>query len=115
MNAGIKAFIYPVKDLAKAKELYQQLLGVAPYADAPYYVGFKIGDMDIGLDPNGHNNGLTGPIAYWQVTDIQETLRKLVAAGAKIQQETKDVGGGMLVAIALDADGNIIGLRQAPQ
>ncbi len=28
---GIKTFIYPVKDLAKAETLYGELLGVEPY------------------------------------------------------------------------------------
>lgn len=42
MNQGIRTVIYPVKDIAKAKALYRQLLGVEPYADDAYYVGFKV-------------------------------------------------------------------------
>ena len=53
MPQGITLLVYPVKDLARAKTLYSKLLGVEPYADAPYYVGFRIGDQEIGLDPNG--------------------------------------------------------------
>jgi extradiol dioxygenase family protein len=30
MTVGVKTFIYPVKDLAKAKTLYGELLGVEP-------------------------------------------------------------------------------------
>ncbi|MDQ1420582.1 MAG: hypothetical protein QOJ52_2544, partial [Acidimicrobiaceae bacterium] len=52
MSQGIKLIVYPVKDAAKAKTLYSTLLGVEPYADAPYYVGFRVGDQEIGLDPN---------------------------------------------------------------
>jgi len=115
MIGTIKTIIYPVKDLAKAKAFYQQLLGIEPTTDAPYYVGFKIGDLDIGLDPNGHNNGMTGPVSYWQVTNIKESLQQLLAAGAQTQHEAKDVGGGMLIATVLDADGNTIGLMQLPQ
>ena len=51
---------------------------------------------------------------YYQVDDIEQSLKSLVDAGAQVQQEVKDVGGGMLTAIAKDADGNIIGLRQSP-
>ncbi len=40
MNQGIKQFNYPVKDLAQAKKLYSTLLGVEPYMDKAYYVGF---------------------------------------------------------------------------
>src|SRR5438477_149334 len=51
MNQGIKTIIYPAKDIARAKALFSRLLGVEPFIDSPYYVGFKVGDQDIGLDP----------------------------------------------------------------
>ena len=59
MNQGIKTVIYPVKDIAAAKTLFSKLLGVEPYADQPYYVGFRVGDQEIGLDPrtSNQNNG----------------------------------------------------------
>jgi hypothetical protein len=61
---GIRQFNYPVKDIAQAKTLYSKLLGVEPYADEVYYVGFRIGDQEIGLAPNGYRQGMTGPVAY---------------------------------------------------
>jgi hypothetical protein len=48
MSQSVRATIYPVKDIAKAKALYATLLGTEPYADAPYYVGFRVGDVDSG-------------------------------------------------------------------
>ena len=111
MNQGVKTIIYPVSDIAQAKALYRTLLGVEPYADAPYYVGFKVGGQDIGLDPNGHKAGVT---AYHHVDDIRKTLQALLDAGAQLQQDVKDVGGGTLIATVKDANGNIIGLRQMP-
>jgi predicted enzyme related to lactoylglutathione lyase len=114
MNQGIRTVIYPVKDLAQAKTLYSKLLGVEPYADEAYYVGFRVGDQDIGLDPNGHNQGMTGPVGYFHVSDIQQSLQALVDAGAHVQQAVKDVGGGKLIASVKDADSNIIGLLQFP-
>lgn len=68
--------------------------------------------MDVGLDPNGHAQGMTGPIGYWQVDDIRARLGALVEAGAEVLQDVKDVGGGKLVASVKDADGNGIGLIQ---
>jgi predicted enzyme related to lactoylglutathione lyase len=112
MNQGIRTVIYPVKDIAQAKTLYRTLLGVEPYADEAYYVGFRVGDQDIGLDPNGHNQGMTGPVVYYYVSDIQQSLQALLDAGAHVQQEVKDVGGGRLTAWVKDADGNITGLMQ---
>ena len=111
MNQGIQTIIYPVKDLAKAKTQFRELLGVEPYADAPYYVGFKVGNQDIGLDPHGHQAGAT---AYYHVSDIKGSLQKLLDAGAASVQEIKDVGGGRLIASVKDANGNIIGLLQDP-
>ncbi len=109
MNNGVKTIVYPVKDLARAKTLFRALLGVEPYADAAYYVGFKVGDQDIGLDPNGHKQGMT---AYYQVDDIKASLKSLVDGGSQILQEIKDVGGGRRIATVRDPEGNIIGLTQ---
>ncbi len=114
MNKGIKVFIYPVKDIAQSKTLYRTFLGIEPYVDEAYYVGFKVGDQEIGLDPNGHNQGMTGPVGYLQVNDIKKSLQLLQNAGAAVQQEVKDVGEGKLIASVKDADGNIIGLIQLP-
>ncbi len=109
MNQGIWTIIYPVKDLSKARTLFRELLGVEPYADAPYYIGFKVGNQDIGLDPNGHQDGMT---AYYHVDNINQSLNSLVDAGAKTLQEIKDVGGGRQIASVQDENGNIIGLIQ---
>ncbi len=111
---GIKTIIYPVKDLARAKALYSALLGVEPYADQPYYVGYKVDGQDVGLDPNGHRNGMTGPVGYYHVDDIEASLQALLDAGGEVQQAVKDVGGGRRIATVKDADGNGIGLLQDP-
>ena len=107
--------VYPVTDLAKATALFTQFLGVEPYVSGGYYVGFKVGDGEIGLDPNGHRNGATGPISYYQVDDIKISLQTLLDNGAQVQQEVTDVGYGMLIATVKDADSNVIGLRQNPK
>src|SRR3954451_10059339 len=114
MSQGIKTIIYPVTDLAAAKTVYGRLAGVEPYADEAYYVGYKVGGQDIGLDPNGHREAGVGPISYWHVDDIEKSLDALVAAGAETVRAVVDVGGGKRTAIAKDADGNVIGLLQEP-
>lgn len=112
MSEGVKTIIYPVKDLAAAKAVYGALLGVEPYADEPYYVGYKVEGQDIGLDPNGHKQGMTGPVAYHGVEDIKATVQALVDAGAQVAQDVRDVGGGRLIATVTDTEGNAIGLLQ---
>jgi predicted enzyme related to lactoylglutathione lyase len=57
---------------------------------------------------------MTGPVGYFHVSDIQQSLQALLDAGAHTQQEVKDLGGGKLMASVKDADGNIIGLLQLP-
>jgi predicted enzyme related to lactoylglutathione lyase len=114
MTSGLRTVIYPVKDLAQAKTLYSKLMGVPPYADEAYYVGFRVGDQELGLDPHGHDRGLTGPLGYWDVEDIKESLQALLDAGAEEQQPISDVGGGKLIASVKDADGNVTGLVQSP-
>jgi predicted enzyme related to lactoylglutathione lyase len=114
MTEGIKLFVYPVTDIARAKTLYSKLLSAEPYADTPYYVGFRVGDQEIGLDPNGHKQGLTGPLGYYEVEDINQSLQMLLDAGAQPNQDVRDVGGGKLIASVKDSDGNIIALAQSP-
>jgi predicted enzyme related to lactoylglutathione lyase len=114
MTSALKTVIYPVKDLAAAKALYGTLLGVEPMMDEPYYVQFNTEHQQIGLDPNGHSKGMTGSVCYWPVADIKRSVAQLLEAGATEQQPASDVGGGTLVALVKDADGNVIGLIQEP-
>jgi predicted enzyme related to lactoylglutathione lyase len=108
MAKSIDLIVYPVKDVDKAKRIFTQFLGVEPYVDGPYYVGYKVGTKEVGLDPNGK----VGPIGYVDVDDIEGELASLKEAGAEIVHEPRDVGGGLLVAQIKDADGNVLGLRK---
>lgn len=110
-----KTIIYPVRDLAAAKSVFSALLGVEPTTDSPYYVGYEVGDQQIGLDPNGHEHGNAGPVPYWHITDINTRIDALVAAGATVRQPATEVGGGRTIAILGDADGNPVGLIQDEQ
>jgi predicted enzyme related to lactoylglutathione lyase len=108
MVKNIKLLVYPVTDIGKAKAFYSKFLGVEPYVDSPYYVGYKVGDLEVGLDPNS----TIGPISYTDVTDIRASLKELTEAGAEILQDIKDVGNGLLIAQVKDTDGNVVGQRQ---
>jgi predicted enzyme related to lactoylglutathione lyase len=109
---GIKTVLHPVSDLASAKTVYSALLGVEPQADGPYYVGFEAAGQQIGLVPGGGPQGMTSPVAYWHVRDIEAKLAEVTAAGASVQEAAHDVGGGRLVATVTDPDGNVLGLLQ---
>jgi predicted enzyme related to lactoylglutathione lyase len=111
---GIQTVLHPVSDLTKAKEVYTALLGVEPTSDAPYYVGYEAAGQQIGLVPNGAAQGMTSPVAYWHVADIEAKLAEVTAAGAVVKEAAHDVGGGRLVASVTDPDGNVLGLLQDP-
>lgn len=109
---GIKTVLHPVSDLAAAKALFTALLGTAPQTDSAYYVGFEAEGQHIGLVPNGGPQGMTAPVAYWHVPDIEAKLAEVTAAGATVAESAHDVGGGRLVATVTDVDGHVLGLIQ---
>jgi predicted enzyme related to lactoylglutathione lyase len=109
---GIQTVLHPVSDLAAAKAVYAALLGVPPQTDEPYYVGFEAAGQHIGLVPGGGPQGMTSPVAYWHVPDIEAKLAEVTAAGATVKEPAHDVGGGRLVATVADPDGNVLGLLQ---
>lgn len=101
--------VMPVSNANVAKDVYRALLGTDPYVDSEFYIGFKTGKGEIGLDPNGK----VGPLPYWDVDNVSETIAALTTAGATVTQAPTEVGGGMTIAVLADADGNPIGLRQS--
>ena len=109
---GIKTVLHPVSDLDAAKAIYGALLGAEPQADSPHYVGFQAEGQQIGLVPGGGPQGMSSPVAFWHVDDIEAKLAEVTAAGAKVTEAAHDVGGGRLVATVADADGNVLGLLQ---
>jgi len=106
--------LLPVSDLATAKAVYGALLGVAPQSDSSYYVGFEVASQQIGLLPGGGPQGMSSPVPYWHVADIETKLAEVSAAGATVKEPAHDVGGGRLVATVTDPDGNVLGLLQDP-
>ncbi len=108
----LKTIIYPVRDSATTKAVFTALLGSGPVIDEPYYIHFAVGDLEIGLDPNGHSKGMAGPVAYWHVQNIAAVVESLIAAGATVVSPPAAVGGGRQIAVLQDADGNPIGLIQ---
>ena len=110
----VSLIIYPAADLAKAKQFFRELIGADPYVDSPQYVGYKSGDMEIGLVPN-RDNREPYALAYWTVNDIAASVKALVGAGGTVVQEITDVAYGLLVASVKDPNGAVVGLRQPPK
>ena len=104
-----------VDDLERAKEWYANALGVEPYFDQPFYVGFNIGGFELGLDPDmtGVTKG-SNAIAYWGVKDAAASYERLLDLGAKKHRELQDVGSNIKVATMTDPFGNILGIIENP-
>ncbi len=110
---GFTTIVIPVSDLAAAKHLYAAALGAEPHTDESYYVGFNVDGCELGLAPSGSGNDQPGPVAYVDYPDATKAVADLVEAGATVIQEPTDVGGGAMIAVLADADGNRFGVRSA--
>ncbi len=113
MILGMRTTVYPVGDLAKAKEWYAAVFGQAPYFDEPFYVGFEIGGFELGLVPDGEP-GVSGGTVYWGVDDIEAEVARIVGLGATVHKAVQEVGGEIKVADLADPFGNVLGLIYNP-
>ena len=116
MFHGLRTVIYGVPDSAVAKQWYSAMLGIEPYYDSPYYVGFSVGGFELGLDPNaptGTEEG-AGPVAYWGVTNADAAMTRLLDMGATLVEKVHDVGDGIHMGKVRDPYGNVLGFIENP-
>lgn len=111
--SDVSLIVYSATDLASAKQFFGQLVGAQPYVDSPQYVGYRCGEMEIGLVPGSGEPA--APIAYWTVEDIDASIKALEDAGGTVVQPLTDVAYGLLVASVREPNGSIVGLRQPPK
>jgi catechol 2,3-dioxygenase-like lactoylglutathione lyase family enzyme len=112
MFLGLRTIIYTAPELDAAKRWYTDLLGVEPYFDEPFYVGFNVGGYELALDPNGSSE--VGPRTYWGVADADAGIAWLLDHGARPHGEVQEVGDSIRVATVLDPAGSIIGIIENP-
>jgi catechol 2,3-dioxygenase-like lactoylglutathione lyase family enzyme len=112
MYLGLRSVIYPAPDLPAARAWFAGLLGVDPYFDEPFYVGFALGGYELGLDPDAPL--AQGPITYWGVDDVDAALAAALAAGATPNSPVTEVGGGIALASYREPGGSIVGVIRNP-
>jgi predicted enzyme related to lactoylglutathione lyase len=114
MFQGLRTAAYQVKELDKAKAWYGKVLGLQPYFDQPFYVGFNVGGFELGLVPaeDAKPNRAPAGIAYWGVPDAQAAYKRLVELGASGFESIQDVGEGILIGAVRDPFGNVLGVIQ---
>ena len=112
MFLGLRTVIYPAPDLAASKRWFTEVLGIEPYFDEPFYVGYNVAGYELALDPSGDT--ARGPVTYWGVPDVAAAVAALTAAGAAPGDEVTEVGGGIKVATVLEPAGATLGLIENP-
>lgn len=112
---GLRTCIYIVPDIKEATTWYSSVLGVEPYFNEPFYVGFNVGGYELGLQPEETPTVRgEGVQTYWGVDDVTKTFEKLISQGAKAHTGPEDVGGGIIVATLKDPWNNLIGIIYNP-
>jgi predicted enzyme related to lactoylglutathione lyase len=113
MILGLRTAIYPAPDLSAARDWYSKVLGVAPYFDEPFYVGFSVGGFELGLLP-GAQPGIIGAQPLWGVANIESAYTRLLLLGASALEPVTEVGEGIKVAAVQDPFGNRFGIIENP-
>ena len=113
---GLRTAKYSTIDLISAKQWYTELLGVAPYFDQPFYVGFNVGGFELGIVPDDAAVGARpeAGVAYWGVANAEAAWERLIAHGAVPQEPLQDVGDGIKAGAVHDPFGNVLGIIENP-
>ena len=115
MIKGLRTVVYPVADLAAARDWYAGAFETAAYFDQPFYVGFAIGGFELGLIPaDKFKAAKSGSMVYWGVDDIEAETDRLVAIGAKVHGAIEEVGEGIQTVELADPFGNLLCLIYNP-
>jgi len=107
---GLRSAFYRAPDIVAARDWYAAVLGVAPYFDQPFYVGFNVGGYELGLVPDvpAHSG------AAWGVADIATAHAHFLAHGAEEIEAPHEVGGDIWTSLLRDPFGNQLCLLQNP-
>lgn len=109
---GLRTVIYPSPDIDSAKGWWSELLGIEPYFDQPFYVGFDVAGYELGLLPDG--DPADGALTYWGVADVASAVAAAVARGSTVHVAPSDVGEGIITASVRTPTGSILGLIYNP-
>ena len=107
-----------VKDVARARNYYRDVLGLKHLFDAgPNLAFFQCGDVRLMLSPPAkpeHDN--PGSIIYYRVADIAATHAAMIAKGASFEQGPHIVATmpdhELWMAFLRDSEGNLLALME---
>ena len=110
MIKSMKSIVYPSSNIEADVAFWTKVLGKEPYFNEHYYVGFKVDGYELGLDPNAISEGVTQPVTYWGVADIEEEVTRLVALGMTLHEPIQELSSGVKIAKLKDAIGYMFGI-----
>lgn len=118
-------FEIPFDNLERAKQFYSGVfgwqLGDWPMPDGSVYTGARTVEVDeatrLPKEPGAINGGFAprsaevpAPVLAMNVSSVEATLVKILAAGGKLVKPKVEIGGMGYYAYAMDSEGNVIGL-----
>lgn len=114
---GLRTVGYKVSDITAAKTWYSKVLGIEPYFDEPFYVGYNVAGYELGLQPletERQSETSENVLTYWGVENVAQSFLDLLDLGATPHENPTDVGGNIIVASVRDPWGNVFGIIDNP-
>jgi catechol 2,3-dioxygenase-like lactoylglutathione lyase family enzyme len=120
-SSDLVAFI-ATTDLARARDFYQDTLGLRLVADTPFACVFDAHGTVLRVTPVGEVASFPYTVLGWSVTDVRALVAQLRSKGVQTERyqgmEQDELGvwaapGGDLVAWFKDPDGNTLSLTEA--
>jgi catechol 2,3-dioxygenase-like lactoylglutathione lyase family enzyme len=112
----------PAKDVARARQFYEQKLGFRPKEELAGGVVYECGEgTACFLYPTPNAGSSKASQAFWQVADVEREVAELEARGVKFEdydmpgmkaQNHIFTGGGAKAAWFRDSEGNIMAVIQ---
>jgi len=103
-----------VRDLKKAVDFYEHVLGLQKKYEFKDYAGFDCGGVEIGLKTwGGLEKPRKGePCIDFLVEDIEDAYKRLQEKGVKVIEKPKETPWGSRILVFEDPDGNTLQLTE---
>jgi len=96
----IQHITFPVSDLKRAVDFYENVLGLKKTGEWGNYAIFDVGGVDLALEPKGKF------YIFLLVDDVDKAYKTFKEKGVNFVTEPKDQSWGGRTAEFLDPDGN---------
>ena len=114
------AFIaYPVSDINRARDFYENLLGLPPGEfnheiegmPGKYWIEYEVGNVTLAISNAWETAGQGGPSVAFEVEDLQEAVSHLKKAGVRFLADNIETPVCSFALVA-DHDGNGITIHK---